>query len=138
MIPSGVAVAVVLAFVAFSLLTDRTERGQATPAPSSSVPAAAPLSDDAAKALAADITSADESRVRRALAISDAQPLDGGAVAQLATITPLVIDVATFDDAKDGTATAKAQAGGPSPTTWTLHFVLHDGNWKISSTEVSQ
>jgi hypothetical protein len=113
----AVVVVTALIFVSFWFLTGGGERGEANPVPSptSAVPTAPPLSEEAAKSLAADVTSADEARVRKALAISDAQPLEAPAVAQLAAVAPLVIDVATFRDAQDGTATAKAQAGGPTP-----------------------
>jgi hypothetical protein len=136
----AVVVVTALIFVSFWFLTGGGERGEANPVPSptSAVPTAPPLSEEAAKSLAADVTSADEARVRKALAISDAQPLEAPAVAQLAAVAPLVIDVATFRDAQDGTATAKAQAGGPTPATWTLRLVLHEGAWKISTTEVAR
>jgi hypothetical protein len=133
---SGAVVAAsALTFMLWSLLNDRTGHETASPpTPTSSMPAAAPLTEETARSLAANITSADESRVRRALAISDDQQLEAGAVTQLAAIS-LTIDVASFRDAQDGTATAKAQIGGPAPATWILHLVLREGEWKISNTE---
>ncbi|MFD4638180.1 hypothetical protein ACFWN2_12740 [Lentzea sp. NPDC058436] len=139
LVSGAVTLVVALIFVAFWFLTSKGTPGEANPAPqTSSTVAAPPLSEEAAKSLAADITSADEARVRRALAISPGQPLEAGAVAQLATVSPLVIDVATFRAGQDGSATAKAQAGGPTPATWTLRLVLHEGAWKISNTEVAR
>ncbi|WP_144065745.1 hypothetical protein [Lentzea albidocapillata] len=134
-----VGLAIVLLFPRLGTLNQENQASSAPQSsPASSTPTIAPLAEEQAKALAADLTSGDEPRVRRALAISDAQPLDLGAVAQLASIAPLTIDTASFQDANDGTASTSAQTGGASGAAWTLHLVVHDGNWKISSTEATQ
>lgn len=138
---AGVAAAIVaaLVIVLLSRETGPPQAGQPNPAlpsrSSSSVSSPPPLTEESAKALAADLTSGDEFRVRRALAISETQPLAVDAVAQLASITPLDIDIATFHDERDGYATATARTSRPSPTSWTLHFVAHEDTWKISNAE---
>ncbi|MFD2415356.1 hypothetical protein [Amycolatopsis pigmentata] len=78
-----VAVAVVVVVAATVLWAWRPWAGPqssaASPSPTSH--AAPPLTPDAAWSLAADLASADETRVQSAVAVNPAQPVDSNAVA---------------------------------------------------------
>ncbi|GAA3001222.1 hypothetical protein GCM10010483_52740 [Actinokineospora diospyrosa] len=123
-------VAVVLAGVAVAvlLLDGRQVSGSAVPV------SAAPLTSDQARGLGADLTSGDESRVRRAVAVSPEQPFDPGFVASLAA-APVELDAATFQVEPDGSAHVSARVGGAR---WTVWLVAVEGRWLISSTEAVQ
>lgn len=98
-------------------------------------PPPAPLTAERADALEAGITSGTEAALREVLFVSPDQPLDPAAVAGLATLEPLVIDVQSFDDRGDGTATVTAVSApiGPDGTnTWTLLLAAEDSQWMLA------
>ena len=93
---------------------------------------AAPLSASQAKQLGQKL-SGSETDLRSAVAIANDQPIDADARKQIAALSPITFDAATFRDRHDGTATVTAHTA--NGRTWQTVLINIDGQWKVSTTE---
>ncbi|SFR03876.1 hypothetical protein SAMN04488564_102406 [Lentzea waywayandensis] len=116
-------------------VTDAATSSSTTAPPSTSVPP--PLTKEQATAIAANLTSGSEERLRQAIAISPQQALDPAVAGQLASISSMEFDIATFRVEGDGTARMTARTNGSAAAVWTVALVAVDGQWRISWTEAA-
>jgi hypothetical protein len=101
----------------------------ATPAP--------PLNKQRGDQIARDLDIASADSLRDAIALPAGQVLDPAAGDQLRSLG-ITLEVSTFHDNGDGTATVTAHLAHPAagaPADWTVHLIDEDGQWKISLTE---
>jgi transposase len=73
---------------------------------------------------------------KREFIVAPTQELDAAAVAALADLRQLSIDLGSFRDIGDGTATATTPAhSSQSAATWSLLLVEKDGQWYLSQAD---
>jgi hypothetical protein len=132
---AGVAVAAVVVAVPLVNSSHSSPAGAHPATSSARVPS---LSAAAAASLSADLASGTDSGLRQAIVVPQGQVLDPAAVQQLRAISPVSLDVSTFQALDATDATVRGTVSHPpagQPAAWTFTLALVDGNWKFVDAE---
>jgi hypothetical protein len=137
LILAAATTAVVAAGAAVAMLLLGGSQDSASGAPAAPSASAPPpdLTAVRAQQLSDGLVSGSESTVRTVLDLPAEQPLDPGAVEALAAMPPATIDLSTFRNIGDGSATVEATTvpTDESPSGhWTLYLIYEDGQWMMS------
>ena len=119
--------------------TNQTGTSKPTAAPASPAKAAAaPFTSTNASALSLDLASGQDTKIKDALGIPAAQPLDPAAATALRSLGPITFDTSTFTATESDVGTVTGTVAHPpvgQPARWTFHLKLLGRQWRVVTAE---